>query len=67
MTSLATAPAPPRLALAPPVDLNGHGHYLHWGILQVSVANLVVVAVIAVAFVLALIVPFPRPRGRGGR
>ncbi|MFD0631658.1 hypothetical protein ACFQ9X_08490 [Catenulispora yoronensis] len=49
------------------MDLNGHGHYLHWGILQVSVANLVVVAVIAVAFVLALIVPFPRPRGRGGR
>lgn len=64
-------PAPPatvpRLAAAPPVDLNGRGHYLHWGFVQVSAANVVVIAVIVVLFVLALFVPFPGSKGRDGR
>ena len=46
------------------VDLSGSGHYLHWGFIQLSVANgLVILAMIAV-FVLALVVPFPTRRRR---
>ncbi|MFE9454215.1 hypothetical protein [Streptomyces sp. NPDC006739] len=49
-------------ALAAPVDLNGNGHYLHWGVIQLSVANLVVVGLMVVVFVAALLLPFPRGR-----
>ncbi|MFL6112841.1 MAG: hypothetical protein ACJ786_16030 [Catenulispora sp.] len=66
-TALAAPPAIPRPAFAPPVNLNGRGHYLHWGFIQVSVANVVMIAVIVVVFVLALFVPFPGSKGRGGR
>jgi hypothetical protein len=50
--------------LAAPVDLNGSGHYLHWGFVQVSVANLVVVGLMVLVFVAALLLPFPRERSR---
>ena len=49
---------------AVPVDLNGPGHYLHWGVVQISVANLVVIGVMVLVFVLALVPPFPKGRGR---
>ncbi|MFD8300968.1 hypothetical protein ACFV29_01230 [Streptomyces sp. NPDC059690] len=49
-------------ALAAPVDLNGTGHYVHWGVIQLSVANLVVIGVMVAVFVLALLLPFPRGR-----
>jgi hypothetical protein len=49
---------------AAPVDLNGPGHYLNWGVIQISVANLVVVGVMVLVFILALVLPFPRGRGR---
>jgi hypothetical protein len=49
---------------AAPVDLNGPGHYLNWGVIQISVANLVVIGIMLLIFVLALILPFPRGRGR---
>ncbi|GAA2003517.1 hypothetical protein [Catenulispora subtropica] len=66
--ALAAPPATvPRPAFAPPVNLSGQGHYLHWGFVQVSVANVVVIAAIAVAFVVALFVPFPGSKGRDGR
>jgi hypothetical protein len=41
------------------VGLNGTGHYVHWGFIQLSVANLVVIALMLVVFVLALLLPFP--------
>ncbi|MFR0355212.1 hypothetical protein [Streptomyces sediminimaris] len=50
--------------LGAPIDLNGTGHYVHWGVIQVSVANLVVVGVMLVVFVAALLLPFPRGRNR---
>jgi hypothetical protein len=49
---------------AAPVDLDGRGHYFAWSFLQISAANLVVLAVIALAFTAALLLPFPG-RGRG--
>jgi hypothetical protein len=47
-----------------PVDLNHTGHYLHWGVIQISIANLTVIVVMVVAFALALLVPFPTKRDR---
>ena len=54
----------PSLAFAAPVDLNSPGHYLNWGVIQISAANLIVIAVMVVVFVLALVLPFPKGRGR---
>lgn len=50
--------------LAAAIDLNGRGHYLHWGFVQVSAANVVIVAVILAVFVAALFLPFPKGRDR---
>ena len=53
------------LALAAaPVNLNHPGHYVHWGVIQISVANLVVIALMVGIFVAALLVPFPKGRDR---
>jgi hypothetical protein len=43
-------------------DLNGSGHYLHWGFVQISVANAVVILSMIVVFVLAILLPFPQGR-----
>jgi hypothetical protein len=45
------------------IDLNRTGHYLHWGFIQLSVANLVVILAMIVVFVVALLLPFPLRRG----
>jgi len=50
--------------LAAPIDLNHPGHYVHWGVIQISVANLVVIGVMIVLFALAIFLPFPKGRGR---
>jgi hypothetical protein len=42
-----------------PINLNHTGHYLHWGVIQISVANLVLILVMVALFVLALVLPFP--------
>jgi hypothetical protein len=44
------------------IDLNGPGNYVHWGVVQISVANLVVIAVMLLVFALALLLPFPGRR-----
>lgn len=50
----------PPLALG----LNGTGHYLHWGVVQISVANLTVIVLMLALFVAALLLPFPGTRKR---
>ncbi len=50
--------------IAAAVNLNHPGHYLTWGVIQISVANLVVIAVMVVVFMLALVLPFPTGRRR---
>ena len=42
--------------------LSGRAHYLHWGVVQISLTNLVIVALMLVLFVAALVVPFPHGR-----
>jgi hypothetical protein len=46
------------------VGLNGTGYYIHWGFVQLSLANLVVIALMVVVFVAALVVPFPGRKDR---
>ena len=50
--------------LAAPVNLNHPGHYVHWGVIQISVANLVVIGLMVLLFVAALFLPFPKGRGK---
>ena len=49
---------------AAPINLNHSGRYVHWGVIQISVANLVVIAVMVAVFVVALMLPFPKDRGQ---
>jgi hypothetical protein len=46
------------------VGLDGKAHFIGWGPIQISLANLVVIAIIIALFVLALLLPFPKPRSR---
>jgi len=48
------------------INLGGSGRYIHWGFIQISVANFVVILLMVVVFVLAILLPFPR-RKRGHR
>ncbi len=50
--------------LAAPVNLDHPGHSLHWGVIQISVANLVVILLMIAVFVAAILLPFPKGRGR---
>jgi hypothetical protein len=45
--------------LAGVVPMDSPGTFLHWGVIQISVANLLVIIVMLVVFVLALLLPFP--------
>ena len=49
--------------LAALVNLGGAGKYVHWGFIQMSVANLVVIILMIVVFVLAILLPFPKRKG----
>ena len=42
--------------------LGGSAYFLHWGVVQISLANFIVIALMVVIFVLALLVPFPHGR-----
>lgn len=46
------------------VNLSGPGHYVHWGFIQLSVANLVVIGLMILVFVAAIVVPFRLHRSR---
>ncbi len=39
------------------------GRYVHWGVIQISLANLIIIGVMVLLFVLALVVPFPSGHG----
>ena len=39
-------------------NLDHPGHYLHWGVVQISVANLTVIVLMLVLFGLAVLLPF---------
>jgi hypothetical protein len=47
----------------------GAGHYVHWGVLGVSLTNLLIIVAMVVLFALALVLPFgaSRPGDRDDR
>lgn len=45
------------------VVMQAGGRFLDWGVIHVSVANLIVIAVMLAVFVLALVLPFPGGHG----
>jgi hypothetical protein len=48
--------------LAGVVPMDRAGPYLHWGVIQISLANLIVIVLMLLVFVVALVAPFPRSR-----
>jgi hypothetical protein len=42
--------------------LSKPAYFLHWGVIQISLANFLVVVAMIVVFVLALVIPFPHGR-----
>ncbi len=46
-------------ALAGVIPMDTPGPYLHWGVIQISLANVIVIIAMLVVFVLALVLPFP--------
>ncbi len=40
------------------------GRYIDWGVVSISLTNLLVILGMVVVFVLALVVPFPRERSQ---
>jgi Cytochrome b(N-terminal)/b6/petB len=51
------------MGVAAASGLNGPGTYLHWSFIEISVANLIVIAVMVVLFGAALLVRFPHRAG----
>jgi hypothetical protein len=39
------------------------GTYVHWGVVSISLTNLLIILIMIVVFVLALVVPFPHDHG----
>ena len=44
------------------VDLNRPGHYIHWGFIQMSYANLLVIILMVIVFFAAILIPFKSHR-----
>ena len=49
--------------LAALINLSGNGKYFHWGFIQISVANFVIIMLMIAVFVLAILLPFPKRKG----
>ncbi len=52
------------LVLAAVFNLNHPAHVVEWHFIQLSVANLIVIALMFVVFALAIALPFPGARAR---
>ena len=39
--------------------LSGKAHYLHWGVIQISLTNFLIIVGMVLLFLLALVIPFP--------
>ena len=52
--------------LAALINLDHPGHFVHWGFIQISVANIIVIGLMVLVFAAAILVPFSH-RDRGER
>ncbi len=48
------------------VNLNTPSHYIHWWIVQISVANLIVIILMVLVFLAAILIPFRGHRSKEG-
>lgn len=48
--------------VAAPIDLSRPARYVHWGWIQISVTNLIVILLMVGILVAAIAIPFPRGR-----
>jgi len=48
------------------IDLNHPGNYIHWGFIQMSYGNLLVIILMVIVFLLAILVPFKTHKDEGG-
>ena len=39
--------------------LGGHAYFVHWGVVQISLANLIVIVLMVLIFAVAVLVQFP--------
>jgi len=46
------------------VNLNKRPYYIHWGVVQLSLANFIVILLMIAVFTAAVIVPFPKDHQR---
>ena len=47
------------------ISLNGPAKFVTWGVISISVPNLIMIGLIVVFFVLALVIPFPSHKKNG--
>jgi hypothetical protein len=47
------------------IDLNKPGNYIHWGFVQMSYGNLIVIILMVIVFLAAILIPFKTHRSRG--
>jgi hypothetical protein len=40
------------------IDLNKPGNYIHWGFIQMSYGNLIVIVLMVIVFLAAILIPF---------
>jgi hypothetical protein len=48
------------------VNLSSPSHYVHWWIVQISVANLLVIVLMVLVFLAAILIPFKGHRSKEG-
>jgi hypothetical protein len=48
------------------IDLNKPGNYIHWGFIQMSYGNLIVIILMVIVFLLAILIPFKTHKDKGG-
>ena len=55
--------SPPTL-IAALVNLNKRPYYIHWGVIQISAGNAVIIVIMTLLFFGAMLIPFPKDRAR---
>ena len=45
------------------IDLNKPGNYVHWGFIQMSYGNLLVIVLMIIVFFAAILIPFKSHKG----
>ena len=45
------------------IDLNKPGNYIHWGFIQMSYGNLLVIVLMIIVFFAAILIPFKSHKG----